>query len=93
MNLIIFQGKNMWDITDFSFFSGLITIIGSIFSVIGILYILVSILSKKVGGIFKGAFYLIIGITILAITGDLSINLEDLFGSFPELPPPGDGWR
>lgn len=93
MNLIIFQGKNMWDITDFSFFSGLITIIGSIFSIIGVIYVVISILGKKVGGIFKGVLYLIIGITILSITGGLSINLADLFDSFPELPPPGDGWR
>jgi len=93
MNLIIFQGKNMWDITDFSFFSGLITIIGSIFSIIGVTYIFISILSKKVGGIFKGALYLIIGVTILTITGGLSTNLADLFSSFPELPPPGDGWQ
>ena len=70
----------------------MITIIGSIFSIIGVTYIVISILSKKVGGIFKGALYLIIGEMILTITGGLSINLADLFGSCPELPPPGDGW-
>ena len=93
MNLIIFQGINLWDITDFSFFSGLITIIGIIFSIIGVIYIVISILSKKVGGIFKDALYLIIGITIFTITGGLSINLAELFGSFPELPFQGNGWR
>ncbi len=92
MNLIIFQGKNLWDITDFSFFNGIINIVGKIFLIIGILYIFISIISKKASGIFKGAIYFIIGITVLIFTGDLSLNLADLFSSFPELPPPGDDW-
>jgi len=64
----------------------LITIIGSIFSMIGVKYLVISILSKKVGGIFKDVLYLIIGITIFTITGGLSINLAELFGSFPKYP-------